>query len=318
MKFDKEFLKKIRLEDLNVFITLCQEKNYSVAAKKLGKTQGTISSEIARLEECFGKNVKLINRTSKTFEITKNGDKLLDFANSTIINFQKLLNSLEENVPDLIGTLKISSSSIPGEHILPLLINEFRSKYPQVTFNLSIKNSSTALEDIKHNYSDFASIGMDIPPGNPQKFESINIGYDNLVFVCSRKHELVSRENLMLEDLYKFPFIFREKGSATRDSFERSKYFKPDKIIMGMILESNQSILTAIRDSNYITVMSSLTLSTIFGTDLTEKNSNYAILRPNDYKIIKRDFFLVRNIKESNKELNDVFWEFCKEKNRKI
>lgn len=318
MKFDKEFLKKIRLEDLNVFITLCEEKNYSMAAKKLGKTQGTISSEIARLEECFGKNIKLINRTSKTFEITKNGEKLLEFANSTILNFQNLLNSLEENLPDLIGNLKISSSSIPGEHILPLLINEFRSKYPQVTFNLSIKNSSTALEDIKHNYSDFASIGMDIPPGNPQKFESINIGYDNLVFVCSRKHELVSRENLMLEDLYKFPFIFREKGSATRDSFERSKYFKPDKIIIGMILESNQSILTAIRDSNYITVMSSLTLSTIFGADLTEKNSNYAILRPKDYKIIKRDFFLVRNIKESNKELNDVFWEFCKEKNRKI
>jgi DNA-binding transcriptional LysR family regulator len=106
MKFDKEFLKKIRLEDLNVFITLCEEKNYSMAAKKLGKTQGTISSEIARLEECFGKNIKLINRTSKTFEITKNGEKLLEFANSTILNFQNLLNSLEEYLPDLIGNLK--------------------------------------------------------------------------------------------------------------------------------------------------------------------------------------------------------------------
>lgn len=316
MKFDKDFLKKLRLEDLNVFITLCKEKNYSVAAKKLGKTQGTISSEIARLEECFGNNIKFINRTSKTFEITKNGKRLLNFAESTISNFNTFLNSLEENSPDLIGIIKISSSSIPGEHVLPLLINEFRLKNPQVTFNLSIKNSSTALEDIKHNYSDFASIGMDITRDNPQKFDSVNIGYDHLVFVCSKKHILAEKENLTLEDLYKYPFIFREKGSATRDSFERSKYFKADQITIGMILESNQSILTAIRDSNYITVMSSLTLSTIFGVDLSEKNLTYCILKPKDYKVIKRNFFLVRNIREFDKDLNNVFWEFCKEKNQ--
>jgi DNA-binding transcriptional LysR family regulator len=322
-------LKKLRFEDLNAFKILSETKNYIRAAEILKKTQGSMSTEINKIEEVFG--VKLINRSSRNFELTESGTLLLDFISKTFQEFKKLsdqITSLQmDQTSQLSGTIRISSSTIPGEYIIPSIITEFKSKNPSVEFITHLKNSGEAVSDLKNKQAEIAAVGTQIPSKDQHEYEIIEVGHDELYFIVSSNHELIKsrrgRESISLKDLYQYPFILREEGSGTRKAFQTSKYFKPN-IQIGLILNSSQSILTALRNSNYVTVLSSYSLHAISNqkiekTDfinaekLNEKlNPDYQIIVPIDYKGITRRFYLVHSKSAPENKLSKSFWEYCK------
>ncbi|MBD3350232.1 MAG: LysR family transcriptional regulator [Candidatus Lokiarchaeota archaeon] len=320
MVIDSDILKKIRLEDLHVFEVLCRLKNYSAAAKKVDKTQGTISVDINKLEDTLG--TELIHRTSKTFEVSKHGKEFLKFAKGTLHNFENMIarfNLSEKMEPkDYIGSISISSSSIPGEYILPRIMSHFKTKYANVEFIISITNSSEALHKLLNNDSDFAVVGFNPAEKtgdgieNEENIEFIPIAEDELVFICSNNHKILEKKNITLDDVYEFPFVLREEGSATRDRFISSKYYRKD-IKVEFILNSNQSILSAILDTPFITILSKNTIQLIHGKNKKEPvNPLYKILQPKDYNSIKRNFYLVRRKDADLNPIGVIFWKQSK------
>ncbi|MHA1339707.1 MAG: LysR substrate-binding domain-containing protein [Promethearchaeota archaeon] len=313
MEIPKELLQKVRLEDLYVFIVLCEEKNYLKAASRLGKTQGTVSLEINRLEKLL--KTKLIFRTSKAFKITDDGKTFLQYSQNVIEETYKFLNKLKLNAEKVSGIINISSSSIPGEYFLPNYIGMFKSIHSNVDFKIKISNSTDAFKDLENNIAEIAAVGLEIPQNRQSKYDFISLAEDTLIFICDKNHEIVKKEEISIADLYKYPFILREQGSATRKTFEASKYYLDEFIRINLELDLNQSILTALKNSNYITILSSFTL----GLNVKEirdryiKNS-YVVIIPIDYKPIRRKFFL---IKKKNLDINSPafrFWNFCVDK----
>ncbi|MHA1821816.1 MAG: LysR substrate-binding domain-containing protein [Promethearchaeota archaeon] len=332
MVLNDKILRKIRLDDLYIFKLLCEVRSYSKLANLVHKTQGTISTQINHLEEVLG--FKLIERTPRTFSITENGLLLLDFAQELLEKFDntlsKILSRINNPESEVKGVLKISSSSIPGEYIIPKLIGEFKQKYPKVDFQISIRNSKHAIDDLIQYNSDFAVVGRQITDFKELKtedYESLTIGNDLILFICSKDHPLIKsheESGVSLEQLFEeYPFIMREQGSGTRKTFENSIYYN-DRINVELELDSNNSILNAIKGGNYITVLSSYTLLPYLMGDndkllnkkmieslfklgklmenlklINEKLKEYAILIPNGYNPIKRYFYIVRKKKKS-------------------
>ncbi len=308
MSLRPSLLKKIRLEDLYVFKVLSDEKNFSKVAEKLNKSQGTISSEIIRLESLV--KVNLIKRDSKSFNLTENGKKMLEFAEDTLNNFASLIQEYDKevniNAEELTGTVKISSSTIPGEHILPIKLALFKKMYPNVNFSIVMKNSDQTLEDLENNIINFAFIGKKLTNKQKQIYEILNIGNDELKFVCSSEHELLrKKKKIYMKDIYQYPFVLREKGSGTRNVFENSIYYNKNDIKIGLLLNSNQSILTSLQGTNYISIMSKFTIDNL--------NEKYNIINIEDYKPILRKFVLLRKKKTNIGKLGQIFWEFFKE-----
>lgn len=309
MQFDHGVLKKIRLEDLYVFKLLCELENYSKVAETIGKSQGTISIEINRLEENLG--VTLIERTSKTFRITKFGSIFLDFCEETLKNYEGVLHKLEEKSGEISGILHIASSSIPGEYIIPAQIRKFKEKHPKMDFNISISNSSRAYDDLIDEKVEFAAVGFRITQKKRELIEFIKIGEDELHFVADPNHELFDRDRIVMSDLYNYPFVLRETGSATRKSFELSDYYN-ENIKVRLSLDSNQSILTALRDSDYISILSKFALKRFISSNSDQSPRNLKILEPADFEPIRREFYL---LKLRNKDLSRsarLFWDFAK------
>jgi len=309
----KDIYSKIRLEDLYVFKVLCEEKSFSKASKILKKTQGTISLELSRLEEIF--NTKLIYRTSKSFKITNDGQSFLNFCKKVINDLNDLGENMRMNAEKISGVINISSSSIPGEYIFPQFIKDFKSIHTNIDFKIKISNSRTAIKDLENNSADLALVGLDINLTNNNNFDTLKIGEDILVFICDKNHKLLEKEEIKLLDLYNFPFILREEGSATRKMFELSKYYIEDKIKVNFELDSNQSILSTIKNSNLITILSVYPIGINMNTKIQNKMiiNDYAILIPIDYIPIKRKFFLVKK-KEEKIDINSptfIFWNFC-------
>src|SRR5215471_21742597 len=67
---------------LRTFIAVCECKSFSLAAARVHKSQGAISTQIAKLEEQAGS--KFIDRSQRQFKLTKEGKLFLNFARDVV------------------------------------------------------------------------------------------------------------------------------------------------------------------------------------------------------------------------------------------
>ena len=300
----------MNIEYLRNFIKLANYKSFTELAHDLPISQSTISHQISQLEKDFG--LTLINRSTKKFEITEAGKILLNYSQKIIDLYDSCVIDLEEFRNIKFEEIVISASTTPGSHILPRNIAEFRDNNPNVNFKIKINNSLKSIENIVKNLADFAGIGSFI---NYRKddFDVIKIGEDQLKFICSPKHKLleISKGKVNLSDLIKYPFVWRETGSGMRNAFEHQF---PDykKLKIKLEMNDNDSIISTVCESNYISIMSEMMV------DNAEKAGLIRSLEINGFpEIVKRDLFFIKSRDKESSELKTSFWEYIKKKYEK-
>ena len=295
----------MNIEYLRNFIMLTQYKSFSRLARELPLSQSTLSHQISKLEKDFG-GVVLIDRSTKKFELTKAGTLFLKYATQIIDLYDKSKLEISKFQDHLIENIVISASTTPGSHILPRYITEFRSKNSNVNFKIIINNSKKSIANLKNGMADFAGIGS-FMNYNEKEFEYIMIGEDEFKFICSPNHELIKDTNLVdFEDLLKFPFVWREKGSGMRKTFEQQF---PDykKLHIELEINDNDSIISTVSDSNYISIMSEIMI------DKAESAGLIKTLIINDYPLIaKRPIYFVRLKNKDLSNFKEKFWDEIK------
>ena len=275
-------------------------------ARDLSISQSTLSHQISQLEKEFG-DIKLIDRTTRKFTLTQQGKIFLKYAEKIIALYDSCKQELAQFTEKQLEDITITASTLPGSHILPKFIANFREKYPSVNFKISINNSHKSLELLKREMADFAGIGsfMNYEKGD---FDIIKIGEDQLKFVCSPEHNLIksTKESVDFNELINSPFIAREKGSGTRNVFEQ-QFEKYDELNIELEINDNDSIISAVSESNYISILSELIAKKAADAGLIE------ILNIEQYPIIaKRDIYFIK-LKESKfSGLKKKFWEYLK------
>jgi len=297
----------MNIEYLRTFIKLANYKSFTELAHDLPISQSTISHQISQLEKDFG--LTLINRSTKKFEITEAGKILLNYSQKIIDLYDSCVIELEEFGNIKFEKIVISASTTPGSHILPRNIAEFRDNNPKVNFKIKINNSLKSIENIVKNLADFAGIGSFI---NYRKddFDVIKIGEDQLKFISSPDHKLleISKGKVNPSDLIKYPFVWREKGSGMRNAFEHQF---PDykKLKIKLEMNDNDSIISTVSESNYISIMSEMMAVN------AEKAGLIKILEIKGFpQIVKRDLFFIKSKDKELSELKTSFWEYIKKK----
>ncbi|MFW9825938.1 MAG: LysR substrate-binding domain-containing protein [Candidatus Thorarchaeota archaeon] len=247
----------MNIEYMRNFIRLTQYKSFSKLAKDLPISQSTLSHQISKLEKDFG-GVILINRSTKKFVLTKAGEIVLKHAELIIDLYDSCKWELSVFRDQVIEDIIISASTIPGSHILPKFIADFRIKNPNVNFKVFINNSQKSLENLKNKSADFAGIGS-FMNFNKNDFNYIKIGEDEFKFICSPNHELLKKGNIPIKfnELKKFPFIWREEGSGMRNTFVK-QFPNYKELDIELEMNDNDSIISTVNESNYISVMSEI------------------------------------------------------------
>ena len=130
----------MEFRQLEAFAAIAKYKSFSKAANALYLTQPTISAHLGSLERELQK--KLVSRTTKTIQLTQDGEKFLKYVN-------RILELKEAAVQDLAGEEKeiisLGESTIPSGYLLPGLLSEFRRQHPGVLFKIS-KGDSGEIE----------------------------------------------------------------------------------------------------------------------------------------------------------------------------
>jgi len=295
----------LNIEFLRNFINLIKYESFSGLAKDLSISQSTLSHQISQLEEELG--VKLIDRTTRKFKLTEEGTIFLDYAEQIIDLYDSCKQELLKYSTTLNEDIFITTSTIPGEYILPKYITNFNNKYSKVNFQILINNSQDSINLLDKGKADFAGIGS-FMNYEKEKFDYIEIGRDEMVFVCSPKHEIIIKDEnqINFSEIIKYPLINREIGSGTRNIIEQQ--FSEYKLLNSQLeINDNDSIISAVSGSDNISILSS------FIAKRAEKAGLIKILKIKEYPVIaKRDLFFIKLKEKELSGLKKKFWEYLK------
>lgn len=104
--------------------------------------------------------------------------------------------------------------------VLPLpILSRLKAERPQLTFSLSVDNSARVMEQIIDYRADVAITAR--APDDPRlygvKFLSMRLG-----LCVPVSHPLAARESVFMAELEGLSFVMRERGSRTREIFEKN------------------------------------------------------------------------------------------------
>ncbi len=201
------------LRNLKIFITVADCKNMTAASKLLFIAQPTVSQAISELENHYG--IKLFERLSKRLYLTEDGSRLLNYARHIIALYDEMELAMED--PGKSALLKIGASVTIGAELLPIIVNRFSDLESTIKINAIINNTTEIENLIIKNDIDFALVEGSV---HNQNITAIPFMDDELMFVCGKNHPLYNSSISSLEELGKYDFVVRERGSGTRELFE--------------------------------------------------------------------------------------------------
>lgn len=139
------------LNDLAIFALVVKNQSFTQAALEAGISKAWVSQKISLLERNLG--IKLLKRTTRSLSLTMGGKILFEHCQIMLNEVTHAENHLREYVKDPAGKLVITCPEITGLELLPTLLSEFNSLYPQIRTHLMITDQ---LLDLTQHGIDFA------------------------------------------------------------------------------------------------------------------------------------------------------------------
>lgn len=203
------------LRHMIIFRTVCEsDYNSTKAAEQLHMTQPAISLAIKELEQYYG--VRLFDRIGRRLKITDSGKLFLQYA----IHITDLFDDMETGLRDWDskGILRVGASITIGSQFMPGYVKAYSEICPGIDVRVVVEQSDTLEHKILTNALDFALI-----EGIPRDPRIIAAAYmqDQLSVLCSADKGWKQGQTISRQEFKKQRLLLREKGSGTRDVFDR-------------------------------------------------------------------------------------------------
>ena len=158
LRFDGKILKKNmgkeREMDTNVlktFIAVCEYSGFSAAAKELGYTQSTVSSQIKQLEKEL--DVRLFDRYYHKINLTEKGVLVLQQARNILKAQAKMLDSLN-SAESIEGEIRLSMSSSVCSRYFKNDFLRFHHQYPEIKVEITENGTEQMFDKLRKNETD--------------------------------------------------------------------------------------------------------------------------------------------------------------------
>jgi DNA-binding transcriptional LysR family regulator len=230
----------MQLQDLGTFVMVASERSFSVAARKLHRTQPAVSQAIRRLEEELGD--RLFDRSVRNGALTEAGRLLQEYA-TRLLN---LAADAEVAVRELQqvrrGRVVIGANEAAVHTLLPLL-DRFSHAHPRALVEVRRVRSRLVATELLNRNLDFGVLTFQ-PVG--RGLQSLPLGGDELVMLAHPKHPLATRRRVTIEEVGQQTVIAHNDPSPTRDRVLRAYERRHTPINIQIALPSLDGIKRAV------------------------------------------------------------------------
>ena len=200
------------LRDLECFVVICEEKNFTAAAERLYISQPAISKTLNKLEEELG--LRLINRNQKPIALTAEGEVLVKLAREILAQFQAAQATMAEFKNLKRGSFTIAVPPMTGAYFFPPLFAGFKKKHPSLDMQIIDGGSFASLEAVR---KEKINTGLIIFPLQEMVgVSSLPVTQQELVVCLPADHPLAGQPFLTLQQLETEPVVLYNEGFVLR------------------------------------------------------------------------------------------------------
>ncbi|KZE44664.1 transcriptional regulator [Brevibacillus parabrevis] len=203
----------MNLHALRIFVEVASRQSVTAAAEALSISQPAVSAQIRKLENELG--LSLLTPDGRGISLTDEGRFLFEKARRIYDWEREIESHLAEIKQGEKGKLRIASTYLPSNYLVPKWLAEFKQHYEHVDVEIRTRNSLQSIELLLGCQVDLAIVIKeawedDLPV---DRVHMTDVLY---WFILPAAHPLAGKE-ISIEQLVQEPFLLREQGSSTRE-----------------------------------------------------------------------------------------------------
>lgn len=239
------------VHDLRVFDAVARHLHYTRAAKEVGLSQPAVSARIDALQRDLG--VELLHRVGRGMALTAAGEVLAQEARKVLARVEAARQAVEEVKGLVRGRLRIGASTTPGIYLVPRAAARFAAAHPGVTLEVEVRNTLAVEEAVLSGDLHLGVVGGHLAARDLQTEALVD---DEIVVVCGAGHPLAKKRSVEIDEVLEHPFAARERGSATRQVFERWLADRGRACRVGIELGSPEAVKHAVAEGSWLGALS--------------------------------------------------------------
>jgi len=243
------------LHKLKGFFAVAQHGGFTAAARRLHRTQPTLSLQVKALETELG--VQLFERDSRSVRLTREGQTLFDLATKLFATEAEMDQLFHDGLLLEPARLSIATNQSIATHILPSRLEVFTGRLPKVEINIHNMRTADILTSVRDGSTDVGIILID-PQVSGLRAQAV-LPYE-MVLVTPRDHPLSSRTRVTLGDIARYPFISYTRDTETRRLIDQPFEKAQQKVSVRMALGSTDLIISYVSLAYGISIIHNLNI----------------------------------------------------------
>jgi len=206
----------MELRQLEYFVAVAEEANFTRAAERVHVAQPAVSAAIQRLERELGE--QLLDRSHRTVRLTAAGEAALPHARAALAAAADIGVAIDELTELVRGTVTIGTVTSHSVDI-PSLLADFHAEHPQVEIRLSTDGSDALIEMVRSGRLDAAIVSVG-PDERPDGLDVEVVTDEAIQAAVAQTDDLASRKTVRLTDLADRQLIALPVGAGVRHQFD--------------------------------------------------------------------------------------------------
>lgn len=199
-------------------------RHFATAAAHCHVTQPTLSMQIQKLEDQLG--IILFDRDKHPVLPTDAGVAIINQARQIIAEHDRLIEIARESKNIVAGKLSIGIIPTLAPYLLPLFVNKFMKKYPDVTLQVWELTTEQITDQLKRGLIDCGLMAVPIEDSN---ITSVTLFYERLIAYASPQCKLYGKKHLVADDLEPANAWILQEGHCLRNQLLRLCNLKADQ-----------------------------------------------------------------------------------------
>ena len=203
---------------INTFLAVAEEGSFRKASARLGYTQAGVSYIIHALEEEFGLNLFIRERSG--VKLSPEGMAVLPHIRSLYMDHRNLSETVRELKGLENGTLRVQIFDSISIHWLPDILARYKRDYPGITVELISEEDSLKAEEMVADGTVDCGFFLTEVSKNLDVFK---LHEESLMAIVSPDHELADADTFPVKKLGDYPYISMKYDNHTgmRGIFEK-------------------------------------------------------------------------------------------------
>jgi DNA-binding transcriptional LysR family regulator len=206
----------MELRQLEYFIAVAEEANFTRAAQRVRISQSGVSAQIKQLELDLG--AELIDRSGRAATLTAAGQAALVPARAALASVQAVRAAVDEVTGMVRGRLTVGM--VTACTVTPLFdaLAGFHHAHPGIEIALFEDDSDRLVDAVLSGAADLALVGL--PDSGLGGLNAVELIRERIVAAVPFDHPLAARGQVTLAELTAFPIVCLPPGTGIRAVFE--------------------------------------------------------------------------------------------------